>query len=49
MDFQTNAQSKVVPGTGKVPEWVPLLVIEECGAAVVPDEVIAQCDGSEGE
>ena len=44
-----NAQGEIIPGTVKVPERVPLAVIEEVFAAVVPDEVIAQRDGRDGE
>ena len=47
--FKTNVQSEVIPGTVKIPEWVPLLVIEEVFAAIVPDEAITQCNGREGE
>jgi len=46
---ETNVQSEIIPKTVKVPEWVPLIVIEEVFAAVIPDEVIAQRDGRDGE
>ena len=47
--FQTNVQGEVVPGTVEVPERVPLCVVEEVGTVVVPDEVVAQRGGREGE
>ena len=47
--LQPNVQSEVVPGTVEVPERVPLCVIEKVGTVVVPDEVVGQRDGGEGE
>lgn len=46
---ERNVQSEIIPVTVKVPEWVPLTVIEEVFAAVVPDEVISQREGRDGE
>ena len=43
--FRADVQSEVVPGTVKVPERVPLRVIEEVCAAVLPEEVVPQRDG----
>jgi hypothetical protein len=42
-----NAQSKVIPRAVKVPEWVPLLIVEEICTSVLPDEAIAECSGRE--
>jgi hypothetical protein len=44
-----NVQSKVIPGTVKTPEWVPLLVVEEIRATVLPDEGVGQCGREEEE